>query len=302
MAARYGAGSARGRRVTGSDAPLLEPIGKGWGADVSRAARKTAAPKARSKYARDPDAGARSEHQHYQRAWRKFTTLQERSNSGQKISPMRSRSFAPIESALPEYGGRTGSNWEFNGNRRVRKGIGMSALKNGAKAADFNAKVAGALVKPKIASGIKTATSTPRNALITGAVGGTAVGGLVATGGMRRQQPQPTFGKADSYRRYDPEGRRQRRLGMGESALALGGGYAGHKGFRGIQAETKALRASKLRTEVGKPDVTVERKIGRKAIAVSRRNGLLFGGGAAAVGAAGALHHYGNTNRGRTYR
>lgn len=96
----------------------VQPVSKGWGADsaarATNAARKTAmkAPKKTPTDAR---------HEHYLRAWRKFTNLQERSNAGKKISPMRSRSFAPLENQLPGYGGRTGSNWEFNGNKRVRK-------------------------------------------------------------------------------------------------------------------------------------------------------------------------------------
>jgi len=93
-------------------------ISKGWGAGASQRAAN-AATKGRLRAVKPPKSDARQEH--YGRAWRKFTNLQERSNAGQKISPMRSRAFAPLERDLPEYGGRTGSNWEFNGNKRVRK-------------------------------------------------------------------------------------------------------------------------------------------------------------------------------------
>lgn len=93
-------------------------ISKGWGADV-KAATKANAAKSALKKPKLPRSDPKSEH--YHRAWRKMTNLQERSNAGKKISPMRSRSFAPLENQLPGYGGRTGSNWEFNGNKRVRK-------------------------------------------------------------------------------------------------------------------------------------------------------------------------------------
>lgn len=118
--------------AVGGGAAAYSRVNKGWGADsaarATNVARKTAmkAPKA-------PKSDAR--HEHYLRAWRKFTNLQERSNSGKKISPMRSRSFAPLENQLPGYGGRTGSNWEFNGNKRVRKSWKSGAQMVGASVA-----------------------------------------------------------------------------------------------------------------------------------------------------------------------
>ena len=93
-------------------------VSKGWGSGVARSSAN-AATKARLKAPKKPKLDPRQEH--YHRAWGKFTNLQERSNAGEKISPMRSRAFAPLEHQLPEYGGRTGTNWEFNGNKRVRK-------------------------------------------------------------------------------------------------------------------------------------------------------------------------------------
>ena len=93
-----------------------EVVSKGWGGEV--AARSVGVARKAQK-AKSPASSARKDH--YNRAWGKFTTLTERSNAGQKISPMRPRSFAPLEHALPGYGGRTGSNWTFNGNKKVRK-------------------------------------------------------------------------------------------------------------------------------------------------------------------------------------
>lgn len=59
----------------------------------------------------------RARDDYYLRAWRKFTTLMERSNAGLKVSAIRPRAFAPLESELPGYGGRTGTTWDFNGGR-----------------------------------------------------------------------------------------------------------------------------------------------------------------------------------------
>lgn len=98
-------------------------VSKGWGGDSAQRAvnaatkAKIVARRAKPKYPAD------GEQDYYSRAHRKFQNLAERSNGKQKISPMRSRAFAPLENQLPAYGGRTGSNWEFNGNKRVRKAL-----------------------------------------------------------------------------------------------------------------------------------------------------------------------------------
>lgn len=104
-------------------------IAKGWGAESAArnaAKAKSAATKARLKKPKQPRSDAHNDY--YQRATRKFRNLTERSHrndeTGQhKISPMRSRAFAPLERQYSAYGGRTGTNWEFNGNKRVRKAL-----------------------------------------------------------------------------------------------------------------------------------------------------------------------------------
>ena len=98
-------------------------IAKGWGADFARTTAN-AATKARLKAPKPPKSDAHNDY--YKRATRKFRNLTERSHRNDetgkhKISPMRSRAFAPLERQYPAYGGRSGSNWEFNGNKRVRK-------------------------------------------------------------------------------------------------------------------------------------------------------------------------------------
>ena len=197
----------------------------------------------------------------------------------------------------------------------VAKGIGMSQLKNGAKAAGFNAKVAGTLAAPQVKAGMKAATSTPKRKMAVAGAGG-ALGGAAMTG---NRQPTPVyvapysqqFGKGwgegnrsvrKLYRQYDPEHRRQRRMGNAEAGLTLGGGYAVHRGARGVQRETRELRDTKIQDRPTKPMTSVERKFGRKAIAVSRRNGALVAGGLGAFAAAGGVARHANNNKGRTYR
>lgn len=102
-------------------------ITKGWGADsAKRAAGAAQLAGLKAKKVKAPKADARTDFEN--RAWGKMTRLTERSNAGQKISPIRPRSFSPLESQLPGYGGRTGSNWKFDGNKRVRKSMTVSAF------------------------------------------------------------------------------------------------------------------------------------------------------------------------------
>jgi hypothetical protein len=104
-------------------------VSKGWGSESAvRAGSKAvqSATKARLKAPKTPRS--RASNDYYLRATRKFRNLTERSHRNDEtgkhpISPMRSRTFAPLERQYPAYGGRTGSNWEFNGNKRVRKAL-----------------------------------------------------------------------------------------------------------------------------------------------------------------------------------
>lgn len=224
MAARYGTGSTRGRKITGPDTPLYEP------APVIKSARGQA----------------------------------------------------------------------------VAKGlVSMASLKTGAKTAGFNAQVGAALAAPKVKAAGKAAVATPGRKLATAGAGGAAAGAALA--GSRPAQAQPIYvapysGMAKAYRQHDPEHQRQQRLGAAQAGLVLGGGYAGHRGVRGIQADTKKLRETNVRNGVGAKDTKLGTLYGRRAIAVSRRNALLTGGGAAAIAAAGGVRHHANSNKGRTYR
>lgn len=256
MGARYGAGSTRGRKVTGSDEPLYEPIDKGL----------TYTPPTNAQLDRQRLYIAAAYH-------RKKKDEQQQAQS-------------------------------------VGKGlVSMAALKTGAKTADAALSTGIKAAKPKLLQGAKAATSTPARAALTAGGAGIAAGSLIATGGAKAAQPPMAplpysypFNKADRRRAFDPEGQRQRRVGMAESALLLGGGYAGQRGFRGIQRDTRELRSQRIQDAVTKPMTTVGSKVGRKAIAVSRRNGALLAGGAAAIAASGGVRHWGNTTQGRTYR
>jgi hypothetical protein len=109
-------------------------------------------------------------------------------------------------------------------------------------------------------------------------------------------------------REYEPEHRRQRRLGMYEAGLAGGGiGSAGY-GAHLIRSDTKKLRESGIRTQtVNDQGKTVQGKdlklgktpVGRGTIKLSRRSGALVGGGLAALAGAGAVRHHAESSRGR---
>ena len=306
MAARYGGGAtARGRKITGDDLPLYahpEEIGKGLS-------------QARAVYHGMSTSERRIVQAHAAGAVGAAAAMPFGYRQGKKdgraggVGAARALTRGAL---LPGYNyGRLAAVRERKA--KVGKGlVSMDSLKQGAKVAGFNAKVAGTLAAPKVKQAARAATATPGRKALTAAAGG-ALGGAALT---RGQQPQPLyvapysqgFGKA--YRRYDPERNRQRRAGAAEATLAIGGGYAAHRGVRGIQRDTKELREDKVRRGVGPGkklgggviEQTVGSKYGRRAIAVSRRNGLLVGGGLAGIAAAGGVGHWQNSNRGRTYR
>ena len=174
----------------------------------------------------------------------------------------------------------------------------MGQLRHAGQTVNVNARVAAGVAKPKLQQGWKAATATPTRSLATGGVLGATT---MAAAPNRNRQPQTInyFGKA---REYDYDRNRNRRLGAAEASLLLGGGYAGYRGVQGTREETERMRNAKIRTGVGSPDKNVGQIWGRRALAISRRNALLMGGGAASIAAAGAVHAHGNSNKGRVYR
>ena len=136
------------------------------------------------------------------------------------------------------------------------------------------------------------------------------------------QRPRPTaqalrdsFGKDDigkDQRYYDPEHRRQRRMGASSTALLVAGGALGARGGRNIARQTVKTRAqatagakvleSRVVGPVGLADAQARTKAAGSMVASRKRDlGLLGGAGAAAAGA-GTINYQGNHERGKHWR
>jgi len=103
----------------------------------------------------------------------------------------------------------------------------------------------------------------------------------------KRQAAKQTVGKA---RHYDPEHRRQRRLGAAEAALAIGGVASMARGVHGTRKTTRALSsARKLR-----PGLV-------RAVAASPQDLAYLGGGTAGVAGAGLVRQHAEGARGRAW-
>ena len=121
-----------------------------------------------------------------------------------------------------------------------------------------------------------------------------AGGGLAYHELKERKNRKANVGKTARY--YDPEGRRQRRLGLAEAALLGTGGALAFRGGRGALKTTKLIRGATVTGESGGSIVP------KKLLAVTRRDLAQLGGGATAIGAAGAVDYHGNHPRGRQWR
>jgi hypothetical protein len=114
------------------------------------------------------------------------------------------------------------------------------------------------------------------------------------------RNPQPKYGDFKK-RDYNPEHRRQRRLGMAEAALVGGGLFSAVRGGRGI------VRTSQLGRKIGgvtakdKDSVRELHSALKHGITARRRDLAYAGGGATAIGAAGGLHAWGEGHRGRAW-
>lgn len=132
-----------------------------------------------------------------------------------------------------------------------------------------------------------------------------------------KRKPQPSFGnggkghgrrqkeekveKVGKSRFYDPESRRQRRLGMAEAALAGGSAAGLILGVRGAAKTTKLVRG-KHPNIVGSAKEVAELKhrVGR-AVSAKPRELALLGGGAASGGGAVAVRRHAESRRGHPY-
>jgi hypothetical protein len=109
---------------------------------------------------------------------------------------------------------------------------------------------------------------------------------------------------------YDPEHRRQRRLGMAEAALAGAGAAGLAVGGHGAVKSTKAVRALSTKVPKGGGDglragtfVTHGKtKAGKGILALRRRDAAALAGGTAGVGGALGLRSYAESRRGTAWR
>jgi MFS family permease len=174
--------------------------------------------------------------------------------------------------------------------RSVAAGIGLGALP-GIGAAGV------------VGYGAAKVQGIPTTGVIRG-VQGISAGGMVAGGvlGARRARRKAAekasnVDKAERY--YDPEHRRQRRMGIAEAGLIAGGAAVGAKGVAGAAKTTKFGRGVLRGVNAADPS----KKISHRAIVAAPKNLAQLGGAAAAFTGAGAIHHHGNVAaRGKAWR
>ncbi|HEY5787495.1 MAG TPA: hypothetical protein VIT65_22245 [Microlunatus sp.] len=140
--------------------------------------------------------------------------------------------------------------------------------------------------------------STGRWAVLGGTTGSV---GLAASLGRKKK-------KVAKSRFYDPEHRRQRRLGMGQAALAGAGATGLVLGGRGAVKSTKAVRDITTRVP-GKSVKGVsnikrygDTESGKRILALRRRDAALLAGGTAGAGGALGLRSYAESRRGGAWR
>lgn len=132
---------------------------------------------------------------------------------------------------------------------------------------------------------------------------GLAVDSAAMLGGMglslaNTEKPKRRVAKA---RYYDPEHARQRRIGMGQAALLLGGGALGFRGGRGLLRTTRGARAIAGVTGRDVEQVRDLRAALKTGVAVTRRDLAQLGGAGAALTGAESLRQHANSRRGRAY-
>lgn len=119
------------------------------------------------------------------------------------------------------------------------------------------------------------------------------------TRGRRMTFEEPV---AKALRAYTPEHRRQRRLGIYEAGLGIGGAAATTQGVREARRDTQRLHNLTLGEKIRGKEVRVgESEAGRNAIRIKARPGALIGGGLAALAGVGAVRHHAESNRGRPW-
>lgn len=126
-----------------------------------------------------------------------------------------------------------------------------------------------------------------------------------AKSGVRGAERKLRQAKVATHRRlekrdYNPEDRRQRRLGAAGAGLTILAGGLGYKGVKGAAKTTSRLKALGIRGAVGAKDTTVGAK-SRPFLAVDREAGMYLGGAGAAAGGALGLRQHAEKKRGRPW-
>lgn len=175
----------------------------------------------------------------------------------------------------------------------IGKAFGPGEM-NGAKTAiRTGMRLTNNIVKPKVISGLKTATSTPLRTATTLA-GAATVADLA---GRRRRRNQVYNGLASKA--YRPEADRQRRLGAYEAGLGIAGTAGVVAGARGIRQTTRAARGAAKLTAKWKDQGTHAAL--RQGVTARRRDIGLVAGGTAALGGAGLVHQHATGKHGRAW-
>jgi hypothetical protein len=117
----------------------------------------------------------------------------------------------------------------------------------------------------------------------------------------RRQKDEPAKEKVGKSRFYDPESRRQRRLGAAQAALAGGAVVGTTLGVRGAAKTTKLVRGKHPNILASpKERAALLQRLGG-AVSAQPRDLALLGGGTASGGGAVALHRHAESRRGHPY-
>lgn len=116
----------------------------------------------------------------------------------------------------------------------------------------------------------------------------------------RRSAQRRSFGKS---RHYDPESRRQKRLGMAIAASGGVGGALAFRGGRGVVRSTQALAHLKATGVDGKNVAAGKEELKHLGSSIhARRNDVRdLGLGTAGLGSAAGLQTYSNSRRGRPW-
>ena len=126
--------------------------------------------------------------------------------------------------------------------------------------------------------------------------------GVTASGAAAAYKPK----NISKSRHYDPEHRRQQKLGAATALLTVGGGVAGTKGVKGALKTTRELRALKtVPTGFVKPgdkaSTVGQHKLAQRVGMIGAKDAAWGAGGLAGVGGAAAVQSHANSRRGKAW-